>query len=95
MAKITSKYQVTVPKKVAEQYRMSPGDEIEWIPAGETIRVVPYAKVQPANDREFRLHLFDQATQRIRKRAVPTERKGSDQNRGWTREGLYNRGRSR
>lgn len=30
MSKITSKYQVTVPKKIAEAYGIRPGDEIEW-----------------------------------------------------------------
>src|SRR5258708_12399932 len=39
MPKVTSKLQLTVPKKIADQYGIRPGDELEWIPAGESIRV--------------------------------------------------------
>jgi len=41
MAKVTSKYQVTVPKKIAERYSIRPGDDIDWVAAGEVIRVIP------------------------------------------------------
>jgi AbrB family looped-hinge helix DNA binding protein len=34
MPKVTSKLQLTVPKAIAEQYGIRPGDELEWIPAG-------------------------------------------------------------
>src|SRR5438067_3669098 len=44
MAKVTSKYQVTVPKKIAERYGILPGDDIDWVAAGEVIRVIPSAK---------------------------------------------------
>ena len=93
MAKVTSKYQVTVPKKIAEEYRIRPGDEIDWVPAGEAIRVIP-AKSQPYADPASRLRWFDQATLRQRRRqsAHPTER---TVDRGWRREDLYARGRSR
>ena len=30
MAKVTSKFQVTVPKTIADHYSIRPGDEIEW-----------------------------------------------------------------
>ena len=40
MARATSKLQVTVPKTIAEQFAIRPGDEIDWIPAGDGIRVV-------------------------------------------------------
>jgi len=41
MAKVTSKLQLTVPKAIADRYGIKPGDELEWIPAGDVIRVVP------------------------------------------------------
>ena len=41
MARITSKYQVTVPRAIAEKYGLRPGDDIDWIPAGDVIRVIP------------------------------------------------------
>jgi hypothetical protein len=40
MARVTSKLRVTVPKKrVADAYRRRPGDEVEFVAAGEMIRV--------------------------------------------------------
>jgi predicted nucleic acid-binding protein/bifunctional DNA-binding transcriptional regulator/antitoxin component of YhaV-PrlF toxin-antitoxin module len=43
MARVTSKYQVTVPRKIAEAYGITPGVDI-WVPAGDVIRVVPPGK---------------------------------------------------
>jgi AbrB family looped-hinge helix DNA binding protein len=68
MAKVTSKYQVTLPKAIAERYRIHPGDDIDWVAAGDVIRVVPSAKPAAPEDRESRLRLFDQATERHRRR---------------------------
>ena len=45
MAKVTSKLQVTVPKALANQYGIRPGVEIEWEPAGDTIRVMSPARL--------------------------------------------------
>jgi AbrB family looped-hinge helix DNA binding protein len=93
MAKVTSKYQVTLPKKIAEQYRIRPGDDIDRVPAGEVIRVIPPGKQAPSQDRESQLRLFDQATLRHRKRpSAPVA--GRPRDRGWTRDDLYRRGRS-
>ena len=63
MAKVTSKYQVTVPKAIANEYNIRPGDDIDWIPAGDVIRVVPHGKPSVTEDRESRLRFFDQATE--------------------------------
>jgi AbrB family looped-hinge helix DNA binding protein len=94
MAKVTSKLQVTVPKTIAEQYGIRPGDEIEWVAAGDVIRVVPPgAETEPLTV-EARLHLFDQATERIRRRSRTLKTK-PPKDRGWSREDLYGRGRSR
>lgn len=94
MAKVTSKYQVTVPKAIAEQYSIRPGDHIDWVAAGDVIRVIPTGKHEAPGDRDARLRLFDQATERHRSRRFTAKsRRGRD--RGWTREDLYGRGRSR
>jgi len=93
MAKVTSKFQVTVPKSIADRYRIRPGDEIEWIPAGDAIRVVPGRPQMPSEDAAARVQLFDQATERHR--MWPARRKQPSGDRGWTREDLYGRGRSR
>ncbi len=93
MAKVTSKLQVTVPKALAERYRIAPGDEIEWEAAGDAIRVVPRG-ARPGRNLASRLRLFDQTTarQRERDRRVKPARAAD---RGWTREDLYRRGRAR
>ena len=41
MSKVTSKLQVTIPKALAERYGISPGQDVQWLQAGEAIRVVP------------------------------------------------------
>jgi AbrB family looped-hinge helix DNA binding protein len=94
MAKVTSKLQVTVPKAVANRYGIRPGDEIEWVAAGETIRVVPRGKRPQTLTVSERLRRFDLATARAGRRRAPSRlRAGED--RGWTREELYRRGRAR
>lgn len=94
MAKVTSKYQVTLPKAIANQFKIRPGDDIEWVAAGDAIRVIPAGRDRPADSREAKLHLYDQATQRIRARSTGRKKATSNQ-RGWRREDLYTRGRSR
>ena len=93
MAKVTSKYQVTVPKKIADEFQIRPGDEIDWVPAGDAIRVIPPGRKPAPQSHESRLRWFDQATERHKKRrsARAVERPAD---RGWKREDLYGRGRS-
>ena len=93
MAKVTSKYQVTVPKTIAERYHIRPGDDIDWVAADEVIRVIPPGKHAVTEDRESQLRLFDQATERHRRRALRRKRQ-RPRDRGWRREDLYGRGRS-
>lgn len=93
MSKVTSKFQVTLPKAIADKYGIGPGDEIEWIAAGEVIRVIPPGQKLPQNKRETQLRLFDQATERHRARAS-AKKIGQSRDRGWRREDLYRRGRS-
>ena len=45
MPKVTSKLQLTVPRAIADQYGIRPGDELQWIAAGEAIRVIPAEKI--------------------------------------------------
>ena len=93
MAKVTSKYQVTLPKAIADRFSIRPGDDIDWIAAGEVIHVVPPGKHIVSEDRESRLRLFDQATERLRRRPAGRRKKRLG-GRGWRREDLYTRGRS-
>lgn len=99
MPKVTSKLQLTVPKKIADQYGIRPGDELEWIPAGESIRVELVrrrAKEGHSLSHDERVALFDanmkwidelQADQLKEARAKDTRL--TRETRGWTREELY------
>jgi AbrB family looped-hinge helix DNA binding protein len=100
MPKVTSKLQLTVPKAIADQYGIRPGDELEWSPAGESIRVeLVRPKAKPGHELTVgeRLALFDantkwldelQADQLNEAKAKGTRL--TPENRGWTREDLYN-----
>jgi AbrB family looped-hinge helix DNA binding protein len=93
MSKVTSKLQLTIPKAIADQYAIEPGDEVEWVAADGAVRVVPAKALPKKRDAAFCLHLFDAATsrQRERERANPVAPSAS---RGWTRDELYQRGSS-
>jgi AbrB family looped-hinge helix DNA binding protein len=96
MSRVTSKLQVTLPKAIADQFDIRPGDEIEWEPAGEVIRVLPPGVAPPALDREQRLRVFDAATRRQAERQAGAPRRPEVAgDRGWTREELYQRGGAR
>jgi AbrB family looped-hinge helix DNA binding protein len=95
MSKVTSKLQVTVPKAIADQYGIRPGDEIEWTAAGDSIRVVPRGRRARAADPRWRLTLFDAATERQRLRESGKLQEHTSADRGWSREDLYDRGRPR
>lgn len=97
MSKVTSKYQVSIPKHLAEAYRLQPGDEIDFEEAGPVIRIVPPQARRPALSTAERLRLFDAATTR------QADREDRDnipypifsharRERGWSREDLYGRG---
>jgi bifunctional DNA-binding transcriptional regulator/antitoxin component of YhaV-PrlF toxin-antitoxin module len=110
MAKVTSKLQLSVPKVIADAYGIKPGDQLDWFPAGESIRVIP-AKARRAGAHlgsvEMRLKLFRQMLERQRQREINPLRieeagnraerppKPHEIERGWRREDLYTRGRSR
>jgi len=87
---VTSKLQVTIPKAVAERYRIRPGDEVAWVPAGDVIRLEPSSSQPPTLAVADRLELFDRATERQRER--DRDRGGGSTERGWTREEAYDRG---
>jgi AbrB family looped-hinge helix DNA binding protein len=94
MAKVTSKYQVSIPKTLAEQLAIKPGDDIQWRIAGEELRISP-ARPRHRLSIEQRLERFNDATRRqaIRNRKQRASTGTSD--RGWKREDLYDRGRTR
>lgn len=96
MAKVTSKLQITIPKRIADEYGISPGDELDFQPAGDAIRLIPAgaprsARLSPTE----RLRLFDEATKRQRAREASLSVADSPVERGWTRDELYDRGEPR
>jgi len=93
MSKITSKLQITIPKAVAEEVGLKPGDDVAWEVAGDVIRLLPGSARSPALPAALRLELFDAATERQRARQR-RRRGGQAAARGWTREELYTRGRA-
>jgi AbrB family looped-hinge helix DNA binding protein len=97
MAKVTSKLQVTIPKHIADEYGIAPGDEIDFVPAGDSIRVIlPRQRPRSLLSLEERLRLFDESTARQRERekqmVLPKEPPAE---RDWKREDLYTRGKPR
>jgi AbrB family looped-hinge helix DNA binding protein len=96
VAKVTSKLQVTIPKAIADEYRIRPGDEIGFEADGAFVRVVPPSAPPRVLSRSERLRLFDAATERQRSReaAQPAPAQPAA-GRGWRREDLYTRGDAR
>ena len=98
MSKVTSKRQVTIPKELADRYRIESGDEIEWVPAGDEIRVIRAGASRPGRlGIAQRLAVFDRATSRRDARMAGIAGKPTEEatRRGWTREELHERGRAR
>ena len=93
MAKITSKLQVTIPKAIADAYGLEPGDEIEFRPAGDLIRVVPPGRRRRKRlSVEERLRLFDESIDRQEERIRRLWNGETPKERDWKREDLYDRG---
>lgn len=103
---MTSKLQVTIPKAIAKQYAIAPGDDLLWVAAGEAVHVLPTKGLPKPLDTAWRLSLFDAASKRVKARESQkssprgeARRRGgavqSKADRGWTREELYQRGGSR
>lgn len=91
MARLTSKYQLTLPRAIAQRIGLKPGDEIDCEAAGDMVRVKP--KVMSRTEGfsiTDRLVLFDLASERVRHRehSGPATRENV---RDWTRDELYER----
>lgn len=91
---MTSKYQISIPKRLADRLSITPGDDIEWSVAGDELRI-SRPSAGTVLSREEKLAMFDAGTRRqaVRNRQAKTNGKHTD--RGWTRDELYERGRSR
>jgi AbrB family looped-hinge helix DNA binding protein len=94
MSRVTGKFQITLPKRLAETYGIRVGDEVEIVAAGESIAILPARVTRSALTPVERLRHFDEATQRQEARQG-REAPRPAKDRGWTRDELYKRGRSR
>lgn len=97
MAKVTSKLQLTIPKRIAEQYGIVPGDEVEFVPAGDVIRLhPPRRQLRSRLSPEERLRRFDASTARVREYQKNLQLPATPPaKRDWKREDLYTRGKPR
>ena len=90
MSKVTSKYQVSIPKTLAEKVGLRVGDELEWEEAAGTLRARAATLPKAGFSVSERLRLFDAATARQKKRER-MHRLPRGSGRGWSREDLYRR----
>ncbi len=90
MSKVTSKYQVSIPKALAEKIGIRVGDELAWEDAAGMLRARVAAVPKARYPVRERLRLFDAATVRQAERER-AQRLRRAKDRGWTRENLYTR----
>lgn len=84
---MTSKLQVTLPKAIADRHGIRAGDEIAWVEAGDSIRVLPARRSErPGLSLEERVALFDAAMRRADRRAARWDSGPVPKTRGWTRD---------
>jgi bifunctional DNA-binding transcriptional regulator/antitoxin component of YhaV-PrlF toxin-antitoxin module len=90
VSKVSSKYQVSIPRALAERIGIRIGDELAWEDAAGTLRARVASATKMRMTLKERLRLFDAATarqaDRDRKRRLPRGK-----GRGWKREDLYTR----
>jgi bifunctional DNA-binding transcriptional regulator/antitoxin component of YhaV-PrlF toxin-antitoxin module len=89
MSRLTAKYQLTIPRAIAQSVGLNPGDEVTWEPVGDAIRL----RAETASRHDTRsvaeqLILFDLVTERERHRAR-NRSAAPARDRGWSREELY------
>ena len=90
MSKVTSRYQVSIPKALAERIGIRVGDELAWEDSAGTLRARVGVAGKARMTVQERLRLFDAATARQSKRECQRQLPRG-KGRGWTREDLYTR----
>ncbi|HWM70345.1 MAG TPA: AbrB/MazE/SpoVT family DNA-binding domain-containing protein [Steroidobacteraceae bacterium] len=94
MTRVTGKFQITLPKRLVDAFGICVGDEVELVAAGDAIRIVPASAIRSGLSTQEKLRLFDESTQRMKASALEKKLPVTT-DRGWTRDELYGRGRSR
>lgn len=94
MAKVTGKFQITLPKAVVDQCGIEIGDELEFRAVGRSILIDRPHTRRASQANKQRIEHFDQATKRQLERQAARSLPPAA-SRGWTREQLYTRDRAR
>lgn len=94
MSKVTGKYQITLPKAIATACRIRVGDDLHLQAVGDAVLIRRAGAETERPKVSERLAHFDGTTRRLAARRRP-KRKTQAQQRGWTRDELYTRGRAR
>jgi len=90
MSRVTSKFQVSIPRALAQRMGIRVGDDLAWEGVAGTLRARLAARPAARLTLRERLRLFDAATERQRRRERG-RRLPQSKGRGWTREDLYTR----
>lgn len=95
MSKVTSKLRLILPKALAAKCGIRHEADVRVEGAGEVTSMAPEAadRIPAGPDGEARLRLFDEAAARQEERQARRRTRGQS-SRGWTRDELYERGRS-
>ena len=95
MTKVTTRRRVTIPREIADLCGIEPGDEVRWVPAGDSVLLVFPGRRAHSGSVEKRLEIFDCATERQLRRQQGRVPGAAPRDRGWRRDDLYDRGRAR
>jgi AbrB family looped-hinge helix DNA binding protein len=95
MAKVNSNLELPIPKAIAERYGIRPGDELEILPAEDSIRVIPLRHSESPESVETRRKRFREMLRQYDETADKRPAFAWEK-RGWHRDDLYeDRGLSR
>jgi bifunctional DNA-binding transcriptional regulator/antitoxin component of YhaV-PrlF toxin-antitoxin module len=93
MSKVSSKYQITLPRSLARAHQIVPGEEVVFEEAGSALYLRRGQKDTQAikNESIDKLKRFDLASARQKSRDRTWSSMPTASDRGWTREELYQR----
>ena len=88
MVRVNSNLELPIPRAIAERYGIRPGDELEVLPANDSIRVIPVRHEKSQESVAARLDRFREMLRQYDETADKRPAFAWDQ-RGWHREDLY------
>jgi bifunctional DNA-binding transcriptional regulator/antitoxin component of YhaV-PrlF toxin-antitoxin module len=88
MAKVNSNLELPIPRAIAERYDIRPGDDLEVLPANDSIRVIPARHSESRQSVDTRLSRFREMLKQYDETADQRPAFAWE-DRGWHREDLY------